>query len=80
MNKKMTGVVKGWSGSKGYGFISAAGFPDAVFVHYTSLSGIAGMDYPHAPFALQEGDTVEFELAVGTRGYEARNVSKATTA
>ncbi len=62
----MQGTVKFFNSEKGYGFISREGAED-VFVHY---SNIAGDGYK----SLDEGQTVEFDVAAGRKGDEAHNV------
>ncbi len=61
-----TGTVKFFNNEKGYGFISREGAED-VFVHY---SNIQGSGYR----SLDEGQTVEFDVAPGRKGEEAQNV------
>ena len=61
-----TGTVKFFNNEKGYGFISREGGDD-VFVHF---SNIAGSGYK----SLDEGQTVEFDVAPGKKGEEAQNV------
>ena len=63
-----TGTVKWFDGSKGYGFITADDGTD-VFVHYKDIDG-SGFR------SLDEGDSVEFEIAEGTKGPKAANVRK----
>ena len=65
---RVTGQVKWFNNSKGYGFIGREGGAD-VFVHYTA---IVGDGYR----SLQEGDTVEFEIVQGQKGPQAANVVK----
>jgi len=64
-----TGVVKFFNNSKGYGFIKADDLEKDVFVHY---SGIVGDGYR----SLNEGDRVEFIIAEGKKGPEAKEVRK----
>jgi len=61
-----TGTVKFFNNEKGFGFISRAGADD-VFVHH---SNIQGTGYK----SLDEGQTVEFDVAPGRKGEEAQNV------
>ncbi len=61
-----TGTVKFFNAEKGFGFISREGADD-VFVHF---SNIVGDGYK----SLDEGQTVEFEIAPGRKGDEAKNV------
>ncbi len=65
---RVTGQVKWFNNSKGYGFIGRENGSD-VFVHYTA---IAGDGYR----SLQEGDQVEFEIVQGQKGPQAANVIK----
>ena len=60
------GTVKFFNSEKGYGFISREGGDD-LFVHY---SNIQGSGYR----SLDEGQTVEFDVAPGRKGEEAQNV------
>ncbi|MBN3038843.1 MAG: cold-shock protein [Candidatus Omnitrophica bacterium] len=62
------GKIKWFSNSKGYGFIAQDDGQD-VFIHF---SAIQGEGYK----SLQEGDTVEYELAQGEKGPQAKNVKK----
>jgi cold shock protein len=62
------GIVKWFNSSKGFGFITVAGKPD-VFVHFNA---IIGDGYK----ALDEGDSVEFEIEDGPKGLQAANVTK----
>jgi CspA family cold shock protein len=60
------GKVKWFSTDKGYGFIEQDNGGD-LFVHVNDVSGSA----------LQEGDTVEFEVGEGKKGPCAQNVRSA---
>ena len=61
-----TGTVKFFNNEKGYGFISREQGDD-VFVHF---SNIQGTGYK----TLDEGQRVEFDVAPGRKGEEAKNV------
>ncbi len=62
----MQGTVKFFNNEKGYGFISREGGDD-VFVHYSNIAG-------EGHRSLNEGQTVEFDVAPGRKGEEAQNV------
>lgn len=64
----VTGTVKWFNNTKGYGFIGRDDGPD-VFVHY---SAILGNGYR----TLSQGDRVEFEIVQGPKGPQAANVCK----
>ena len=64
----VTGTVKWFNESKGYGFISPSdGSPD-VFVHYSVIEGDGFK-------TLAEGQTVEFESQAGPKGKQATRVT-----
>ena len=65
---KEQGTVKWFNNEKGYGFISRNSGDD-VFVHHTAIQG-SGFK------SLNEGDSVEFEVAKGPKGLQAQNVMK----
>jgi CspA family cold shock protein len=64
----LTGTVKWFSDSKGYGFISTAEGKD-VFVHFSAINGSSGRKN------LYEGQQVEFEIEQGPKGPQAANVT-----
>ena len=61
-----TGTVKFFNNEKGYGFISREQGDD-VFVHFSNIQGTGYR-------SLEEGQRVEFDIAPGRKGDEARNV------
>lgn len=61
-----TGTVKFFNNEKGYGFVSRPDGED-VFVHYSAIVG-SGFR------TLEAGQEVEFDIAPGRKGDEARNV------
>jgi cold shock protein len=63
---RITGTVKWFSDSKGYGFI-ARDDGDDVFVHHASIEG-AGFK------TLVEGERVEFDVVEEEKGPKAHNV------
>jgi len=66
MSERITGTVKWFNGSKGFGFITREGGPD-VFVHFSALQGDGFKN-------LEEGQKVEFTVEQGTKGPQASNV------
>ena len=60
----MTGTVKFFNGSKGYGFITNDETSEDIFVHVTSLDGVQ----------LNEGDKVEYSEEDGKKGRVANDV------
>jgi CspA family cold shock protein len=65
---KLTGRVKWFNDSKGYGFIEQEGGRD-IFVHYTAIQGDGFK-------SLAEGQKVEFEIIEGAKGPQATQVVK----
>lgn len=63
---RLTGTVKWFSDSKGYGFLEREGGDD-VFVHHTAIEGFGYR-------TLAEGERVEFELLDDSKGPKAHNV------
>ncbi|HEY7771612.1 MAG TPA: cold-shock protein [Marinagarivorans sp.] len=66
MSDKITGSVKWFNESKGYGFISRDGGAD-LFVHFSSIQG-SGFK------TLKEGQAVTFTEGTGQKGPQAENV------
>ena len=64
---RVTGKVKWFNNSKGYGFIGQENGAD-VFVHYSAIQ----MDGYRS---LNEGRAVEFEVTKGPKGLQAENVT-----
>ena len=62
------GKVKWFNSTKGWGFITAEDGTD-VFVHYSDIDG-EGFK------ALEEGDSVDFEITEGAKGPKATAVRK----
>jgi CspA family cold shock protein len=67
MSERVTGTVKWFNGSKGYGFIEREGGSD-VFVHYSAIQGEGFRN-------LEEGQRVEFEIEQDRKGLRAANVT-----
>jgi len=63
----MTGVVRWFDGSRGYGYITADG--QDVFVHYSAITGNAIQN-------LLEGDRVEMVVEESLRGPQAVQVTR----
>ena len=64
----MTGKVKWFNETKGFGFIASDGGDD-IFVHYSAISG-------NGFKSLNEGESVMFDIEQGDKGPRAVNVSK----
>lgn len=60
----MTGTVKFFNESKGYGFITNDDTQKDIFVHATALNGLQ----------LNDGDKVEYQEEEGRKGIVATNV------
>ena len=66
MSERITGTVKWFNRSKGYGFISREDGDD-VFVHYSSIQGEGFRN-------LDEGQRVEFAVEDSPKGPQAVDV------
>ncbi|HZY41291.1 MAG TPA: cold-shock protein [Anaerolineae bacterium] len=66
MSERITGTVKWFSRTKGYGFITQPDGPD-VFVHYSAVQGEGFRN-------LDEGQQVEFTVQQGPKGLQAADV------
>ncbi|HRV92394.1 MAG TPA: cold shock domain-containing protein [Anaerolineae bacterium] len=67
MSDRVTGTVKWFNATKGYGFIERSDGKD-VFVHYSAISGSGYR-------SLQEGQQVEFTVVEGQKGLQAQDVT-----
>ncbi|MEK7442363.1 MAG: cold-shock protein [Chloroflexota bacterium] len=67
MSDRITGTVKWFNATKGYGFIAQEGGED-VFVHF-SVVQMEGYR------KLKEGQVVEFSVEKGPKGLQAANVT-----
>nr|VFK54399.1 MAG: cold-shock DNA-binding protein family [Candidatus Kentron sp. TUN]VFK55295.1 MAG: cold-shock DNA-binding protein family [Candidatus Kentron sp. TUN]VFK56660.1 MAG: cold-shock DNA-binding protein family [Candidatus Kentron sp. TUN] len=63
----VTGTVKWFSESKGYGFITPSDGGKDIFVHISAIEG-SGLR------TLREGEMVEFETKQGPKGLQADKV------
>lgn len=66
MDERVTGTVKWFNASKGFGFIEREDGPD-VFVHFSAIE----MDGYRS---LHEGQQVEFTIEEGPKGLQAAHV------
>jgi cold shock protein len=66
MSERISGTVKWFNGSKGYGFLARDGGAD-VFVHFSAIQGDGFKN-------LEEGQNVEFTVEQGPKGPQASNV------
>ena len=67
MNERITGTVKWFDATKGYGFIARDGGAD-VFVHQSAIQA-------NGYRTLAEGQRVEFEIEQSPKGAKASNVT-----
>jgi CspA family cold shock protein len=66
MSDTISGTVKWFNESKGFGFIEQESGPD-LFAHYSAISG-SGFK------TLAEGQRVQFTVAQGQKGPQAENI------
>ncbi len=69
VGSRITGTVKWFNNSKGYGFITREDGEKDVFVHFSAIQGDGYR-------SLDEGQRVEFEVEAGPKGPQATNVVK----
>ena len=67
MSDTVTGKVKFFNESKGFGFIEQENGPD-VFVHFSAITGDGFR-------TLTDGQAVSFTVETGQKGPEAKNVT-----
>ena len=67
MSDLVTGKVKFFNNSKGFGFIEQEQGPD-VFVHFSAINGTGYK-------TLTEGQQVQFSVTQGQKGPQAENVT-----
>jgi len=66
---RLTGRVKWFNESKGFGFITPEDGSKDCFVHYSAIQG-------NGFRTLNEGERVEFDRVEGQKGPAAENVSR----
>ena len=66
---RVTGTVKWFNDSKGFGYITPEDGQKDCFVHHTAIQA-EGFK------TLQEGERVEFDIVEGKKGPAAENVTK----
>jgi cold shock protein len=69
LSMRITGKVKWFNDSKGFGFITRDDGQKDCFVHHSAIQG-------NGFKSLAEGDSVEFEVVQGNKGPAAENVTK----
>lgn len=66
MSDVITGTVKWFNETKGFGFIEREGGPD-VFAHFSAIQGTGFK-------TLAEGQKVQFNVTQGQKGPQAENI------
>lgn len=66
MSERITGTVKWFNATKGYGFLAQESGSD-VFVHFSAIQGDGYR-------SLEEGQRVEFSIENGPKGLQAAKV------
>jgi len=66
LSNTVTGTVKWFNESKGFGFISQENGPD-VFAHFSAIQGTGFK-------TLAEGQRVQFTVTKGQKGPQAENI------
>ncbi len=67
MSNKMTGLVKWFNESKGFGFITPDNGSKDVFVHFSAIQS-GGFK------TLNEGQKVEFSITAGAKGRQLKTL------
>lgn len=67
MGDILTGTVKWFNNTKGFGFIAPVEGEEDIFVHYSVIQSDGFK-------TLAEGQTVEYEITRGPKGLHATNV------
>lgn len=68
MSERQSGTVKWFNNARGYGFITRENGTEDVFVHYRNIRG-------EGYRSLAEGQSVEFSLLEGEKGFQAEDVA-----
>ena len=69
MSDRVTGTVKWFNASKGYGFLEQSDGEKDVFVHFSAIEGDGFK-------RLNEGERVAFTIAESEKGLQAEKVEK----
>ena len=70
MSQKISGTVKWFNNSKGFGFLAPDDGGEDVFVHFSAIQS-EGFK------SLEEGQKVTFEVVRGQKGLQAASVNPA---